>query len=77
MLTFTLVFILLVVPFQASALQRLVLLLAEETARLIGEKTWKQQGDIRDVISVSKLVKKQDGPDEIVEIIKTLAKYGG
>lgn len=50
--------------------------LSEETALLIGEETWKQHGDIRDVISVSKLVKKDDGPEEIAEIINTLAKYG-
>jgi hypothetical protein len=48
--------------------------LSEETALIIAEETW---GDIRDVISLSKLVKKYDGPDEIAEIIKTLAKYGG
>jgi hypothetical protein len=29
------------------------------------------------VISVSKLVKKYDGSEEIAEILKTLAKYGG
>jgi hypothetical protein len=28
------------------------------------------------VISLSKLVKKHDGPGEIAEIVKTLAKYG-
>ena len=39
-------------------------------------ETWEQQGDIKDVISLSKLVKKDDGPDEIAKIIKTLAKYG-
>jgi replication-associated recombination protein RarA len=50
--------------------------LSEETALLIGEETWKQQGDIRDVISVSKLVKKNDGPKQIAEIIGTLAIYG-
>jgi hypothetical protein len=50
--------------------------LSEETALIFAAETWKQQGDIRDVISLSKLVKKQDGPGEIAEIIKTLAKYG-
>ncbi|MGA8083999.1 MAG: AAA family ATPase [Candidatus Nitrosopolaris sp.] len=50
--------------------------LSEETALIIAEETWEQQGDIRDVISLSKLVKKHDGPGEIAEIIKTLAKYG-
>jgi hypothetical protein len=42
----------------------------------MAEETWEQQGDIRDVISLSKLVKKHDSPGEIAEIIKTLAKYG-
>jgi len=39
---------------------------------IIAEETWEQQGDIRDVISLSKLVNKQDGPGEIAGIIKTL-----
>jgi len=50
--------------------------LSEKTALIIAEETWEQQGDIRDVISLSRLVKKHDGPCEIAEIIKTLAKYG-
>ena len=49
--------------------------LSQETALIIGEEIWKSQGDIRDVISVSKLVKKDDGPEDIAEIINTLAKY--
>jgi ATP-dependent Lon protease len=49
---------------------------SEETAMIIAEETWEQHGDIRDVISLSKLVKKHDGPGEIAEIIKTLTKYG-
>jgi hypothetical protein len=47
-----------------------------ETALIITEEAWEQQGDIRDLISLSKLVKKHDGPGEIAEIIKTLVKYG-
>ena len=50
--------------------------LSQKTALLIGEEVWESQGDIRDVISVSKLVKKDDEPEEIAEIINTLAKYG-
>jgi hypothetical protein len=50
--------------------------LSHETALLIGEETWRQKGDIRDVISVSKLVKKNDGPEQIAEIMGTLIKYG-
>jgi MoxR-like ATPase len=55
---------------------KVCLKLSQETALLIGEEIWKSQGDIRGVISVSKLVKKDDGPEEIAEIINTLAKYG-
>jgi holliday junction DNA helicase RuvB len=50
--------------------------LSKDTALLVGEETWKQQGDIRDVISVSKLIRKTDGPTEVDNIIKTLMKYG-
>jgi hypothetical protein len=39
--------------------------LKEETAHFIGSIAWKQGGDIRDVINVSKLVKKSDGSAEI------------
>jgi len=50
--------------------------LPEETALIIAEETWEQHGVIRDVISLSKLVKKHDGPGQITKIIQTLAKYG-
>jgi hypothetical protein len=36
---------------------------------------WKSQGDIRDVISIGKLVRKSDGPLEIEQIVNTMAKY--
>jgi len=48
----------------------------QETALLIGQEVWNQKGDIRDIISISKLVQKRDGPDEIAEIINTMRKYG-
>ena len=44
--------------------------LKEETAHFIGSIVWKQGGDIRDVINVSKLVKKSDGPAEIEQIME-------
>ena len=34
-------------------------------------------GDIRDVISIGKLVRKSDGPQEIQMIMNTMAKYDG
>jgi len=50
--------------------------LPQETALLIRQEVWNQKGDIRDIISISKLVQKRDEPDEIAEIIKTMRKYG-
>jgi hypothetical protein len=35
-----------------------------------------QEGDIRDVISIGKLVRKNDGPEEVEQIINTMIKYG-
>jgi DNA polymerase III delta prime subunit len=50
--------------------------LTEEISRIIGEEVWKQGSkDIRDVISLGKLLRKGDGPEEIEELVKTLAKY--
>jgi DNA polymerase III delta prime subunit len=50
--------------------------LKEETSRIIGEEVWKQKNkDIRDVISVGKLLRKGDGHEEIEGLVKTLAKY--
>ncbi|MGC1930221.1 MAG: AAA family ATPase [Candidatus Nitrosopolaris sp.] len=51
--------------------------LKDATARLIGATVWNQQDDIRDVISIGKLVRKDDGPEEIGQMIKTMVKYGG
>ena len=45
-------------------------------ARYIGANVWKNRGDIRDVISIGKLVRKSDAPQEIELIIKTMMKYG-
>jgi replication-associated recombination protein RarA len=45
-------------------------------ARYIGAAVWRNQGDIRDVISIGKLVQKNDGPNEIAQIISTISMYG-
>ncbi|MGA9153303.1 MAG: hypothetical protein WBZ36_22215 [Candidatus Nitrosopolaris sp.] len=37
---------------------------------------WKNGGDMRDVISIGKLIRKSDGPQEIELIMKTLTRYG-
>lgn len=34
-------------------------------SRIIGDEVWKTSKDVRDVISLSKLIRKSDGPDEI------------
>ena len=40
-------------------------------------KEWvKLHSDIRDVISIGKLVRKNDGPEEVEQIISTMIKYG-
>ncbi len=45
-------------------------------ASIIGKAVWNQGGDIRDVISIGKLVRKNDGPEEVEQIISTMIKYG-
>src|ERR1700739_1326492 len=45
-------------------------------AHIIGKVVWDQRGDIRDVISIGKLVRKNDGPEEVEQIISTMNKYG-
>ena len=49
--------------------------LHRDTAEMIGE-VFKVDGSVRDVISISKLLKKYDGPEEVKEILATLNKYG-
>jgi hypothetical protein len=44
--------------------------------RYIGANVWKNGGDIRDVISIGKLVRKSDGPEQIELIMETMTKYG-
>jgi hypothetical protein len=45
-------------------------------ANVIGKAVWDQRGDIRDVISIGKLVRKNDGPEEVEQILATIIKYG-
>jgi hypothetical protein len=51
--------------------------LSSSLAWYIGAAVWKNGGDIRDCISIGKLVRKNDGPEEIAEIVGTITKYGG
>ena len=45
-------------------------------AHIIGKAVWERRGDIRDVISIGKLVRKNDGPEEVEQILATMTKYG-
>jgi hypothetical protein len=45
-------------------------------AHVIGKAVWDQRGDIRDVISIGRLVRKNDGPEEVERILSTMMKYG-
>jgi replication-associated recombination protein RarA len=50
--------------------------LSSSLARYIGASVWKSGGDMRDVISIGKLVRKSDSPQDIELIMNTLMKYG-
>lgn len=49
---------------------------SQSISRYIGAQVYKQQGDIRDVINIGRLLKKNDGPAEVQQIMQTLMKYG-
>jgi hypothetical protein len=42
---------------------------------VIGKAVWDQRGDIR-AISIEKLIRKNDGPEEVEQILATIIKYG-
>jgi len=44
--------------------------------RYIGHIVFEQGGDIRRVQSVGKLLRRNDGPEDVNRIIQTLMKYG-
>ena len=50
--------------------------LSSNLAYCIGANVWKNGGDMRDVISIGKLVRKSDGPEQIELIMETMMKYG-
>jgi hypothetical protein len=50
--------------------------LSSSLARYIGASVWKNGGDMRDVISIGKLVRRSDGPEQIELIMETMSKYG-
>jgi hypothetical protein len=48
----------------------------ENMARYIGFTVFRSGGDIRDVMSVGRLIRKGDGPQEVEWMINTMTKYG-
>jgi AAA domain (dynein-related subfamily) len=48
----------------------------ENMARYIGFRVFRSGGGIRDVMSVGKLIRKGDGPQEVEWMINTMIKYG-
>ena len=44
-------------------------------AHVIGKAVWDQRRDIRDVILIGKLIRKNDGPEEVEQILTTIIKY--
>jgi len=49
--------------------------LSLKIAEFIGKCVWERQGDIRDVISIGKLVKNEDNPRDALEIVETIYHY--
>ena len=47
-------------------------LLKLKIPHIIGKAVWEQRGDIRDVSSIGKLVRKSDGPEEVEQILSTM-----
>jgi hypothetical protein len=45
-------------------------------AHVIGKAVWNQGGNIREVISIGKLVRKNDGPGEVQSLLNTMVNYG-
>jgi hypothetical protein len=60
-----------------DVLEKVLPKLRSSLTRYIGANVWKNGGDIRDVISIGKLVRKGDAPLEIEQIMNTMAKYDG
>jgi hypothetical protein len=50
--------------------------IGEKMTRYIGFTVFENGGDIRDVMSVGKLIRKGDGPQEVERMMNTMIKYG-
>jgi MoxR-like ATPase len=48
----------------------------EETVHIIAAQVWNTSKDVRDVISVGKLIRRSDTEEDIRQIIETMSKYG-
>ncbi|MGB8938205.1 MAG: AAA family ATPase [Candidatus Nitrosopolaris sp.] len=49
--------------------------LSSGLSRFIGSQIWQNGGDIRDVISMARFIRKNDSPEQVSEIINTMMKY--
>ena len=56
--------------------EKVLLKFSSSLSRYIAANIWKNGGDIRDVISIGKLVRRSDGPLEVERVINTMRKYG-
>ena len=56
--------------------QKVLSKLKNELASYIGRLVFSKGGDIRNVISIGKLVKKSGGPAEIEQIMDIMTRYG-
>src|SRR5215469_1133054 len=45
-------------------------------AQAIGKAIWDEKDGIRDVIAIGKLIRRNDGPEEVERILSTMTKYG-
>ncbi|MFZ0514959.1 MAG: hypothetical protein WAM14_25385 [Candidatus Nitrosopolaris sp.] len=50
--------------------------LKETTACMVGTQVWGTSKDVRDVISIAKLIRRNDTEEDVKQIIRTMAKYG-
>jgi ATP-dependent Lon protease len=49
--------------------------LSSEIAEFIAKCVWERQGDIRDVISIGKLIQNEDSPTDVHEIVEIINHY--
>lgn len=56
--------------------QKVLPKLSNDLSSYIGRLVFTQGGDIRQVLSIGKLVTRKDGPTEVEQIVRTVTRYG-